>query len=106
MVTHPSAFPAFAVASGEEGSDPLVVHEGQTVRVDEFAASGHLDRLDADLADVAQLGIGVWRYGMPWRLAEPEPGVETALGNDELLVQVDRRVLQVLARDVAVPATR
>ena len=75
MVTHPSAFPAFAVASGEEGSDPLVVHEGQTVRVDEFAASGHLDRLDADLADVAQLGIGVWRYGMPWRLAEPEPGV-------------------------------
>jgi hypothetical protein len=75
VVADPSTFPAFAVACGEEGSDPLVVHGGRTVRVDEFTASGHLDRLDADLADVAGLGIGVWRYGMPWRLAEPEPGV-------------------------------
>ena len=63
------------MACGEEGSDPLVLHEGQMVRVDQYAASGHLDRLDADLADVAGLGVGVWRYGMPWRLAEPEPGV-------------------------------
>ena len=75
MVNHPSTFPAFAVACGEEGSDPLVLHDGRVVRVDEYAASGHLDRLDADLADVAALGVGVWRYGMPWRLAEPEPGV-------------------------------
>lgn len=68
-------FPAFAVACGEEGSDPLVLHGGREVRVDEFASSTHLDRLDADLADVAGLGIEVWRYGMPWRTAEPEPGV-------------------------------
>lgn len=67
-------FPDFAWSVGEEGSDPLVVHEGRTVRVDELAASGHLDRLEADLADVADLGVGVWRYGMPWRLTEPEPG--------------------------------
>ena len=63
------------MACGEEGSDPLVVHDGRTVRVDEYAASGHLERLDGDLADVAGLGVRVWRYGMPWRLAEPEPGV-------------------------------
>ena len=75
MVAGPGAFPHFAVACGEEGSDPLVLHEGRMVRVDQFAASGHLDRLDGDLADVAGLGIDVWRYGMPWRLAEPEPGV-------------------------------
>jgi beta-glucosidase len=75
LVAEPSSFPAFAVACGEEGSDPLVLHDGQEVRVDEYAASGHLDRLDADLADVAALGVGVWRYGMPWRLAEPAPGV-------------------------------
>ena len=68
-------FPAFAVSCGEEGSDPLVLHEGRTIRVDEYAASGHLEHLDQDLGDVAALGIEVWRYGMPWRLAEPSPGV-------------------------------
>lgn len=73
MVSHRD-FPAFAVACGEEGSDPLVVHEGRIVRVDQYEASGHLDHLDADLADVAALGIDVWRYGMPWRLTEPTPG--------------------------------
>ena len=68
-------FPAFAVACGEVGSDPLVLHEGRVVRVDQYRASRHLERLDADLADVAGLGVKVWRYGMPWRLTEPEPGV-------------------------------
>ena len=68
-------FPAFAFACGEEGSDPLVLHEGRVVRVDQYRASGHLERLDADLADVGGLGVKVWRYGMPWRLTEPEPGV-------------------------------
>ncbi len=67
-------FPSFAVACGEEGSDPLVLHEGRIVRVDQYAASGHLEQLDRDLADVADLDIGVWRYGMPWRLTEPAPG--------------------------------
>lgn len=67
-------FPEFAVACGEEASDPLVLHGGSVVRVDELAASGHLDHQDADLADVAALGVKVWRYGMPWRCTEPEPG--------------------------------
>ena len=53
--------PAFAVACGEEGSDPLVRHEGWVVRVDQLAASGHLVRLDGDLADVAALGVRGWR---------------------------------------------
>lgn len=67
-------FPTFAVACGEEASDPLVWHDGAEVRVDELARSGHLDRLEQDLADVAALGVTTWRYGMPWRLTEPEPG--------------------------------
>jgi len=67
-------FPEFAVACGEEASDPLVLHEGREVRVDQLAASGHLERLEEDLAAVAGLGVRVWRYGMPWRLTEPEPG--------------------------------
>lgn len=63
------------MSSGEEGSDPWVLHRGEMVRVDEYAMSGHYDRIDDDLADVASLGITVWRYGMPWRLTEPEPGI-------------------------------
>lgn len=71
MTGHP--FPDFAVACGEEASDPLVLHEGEEVRVDELAASGHLERMDDDLADVAGLGVSIWRYGMPWRLTETSP---------------------------------
>lgn len=67
-------FPDFAVAVGEEGSDPLVQSGGETVRIDQYASSGHLDRQDGDLADVASLGVRVIRYGMPWRRTEPEPG--------------------------------
>jgi beta-glucosidase len=67
-------FPDFAVACGEEGSDPTVLHEGSIVRVDELAASRHLLHQDADLAAVAGLGVRLWRYGMPWRLVEPRPG--------------------------------
>lgn len=67
-------FPAFAVACGEEASDPIVTNDGHDVRVDELAASRHLERQEDDLADVAALGIDLWRYGMPWRLTEPEPG--------------------------------
>lgn len=67
-------FPEFAWAIGEESSDPITVKASGTVRVDELAQSGHLERQDEDLADVASLGVRVLRYGMPWRLSEPAPG--------------------------------
>lgn len=67
-------FPDFAVACGEEASDPLVRHDGALVRVDELTASDHLARQDDDLAAVAGLDVRWWRYGMPWRWTEPEPG--------------------------------
>ncbi len=73
-MTDPEEFPDFAIACGEEASDPLVLHDGVEVRVDQLAASGHLERQDADLADVAGLGVRWWRYGMPWRAVEQEPG--------------------------------
>lgn len=69
-----NTFPDFAVSCGEEGSDPTVAHDGSIVRVDQFAASGHFDHQDADLAAVRSLGVDLWRYGMPWRLTEPQPG--------------------------------
>jgi beta-glucosidase/6-phospho-beta-glucosidase/beta-galactosidase len=69
-----SEFPDFAVACGEEASDPLVSHDGAVVRVDQLTASDHLAHQDDDLASVAGLGVRWWRYGMPWRWTEPEPG--------------------------------
>ena len=89
----PMAFPTFAVACGEEASDPWVRHEGIDVRVDELARSGHLDRQDGDLADVAGLGVRVWRYGMPWRLTEPSPGVYDWQWWDRALEACDRHGL-------------
>ncbi|MBM3673934.1 MAG: glycosyl hydrolase family protein [Actinobacteria bacterium] len=82
--------PAFVVACGEEASDPLVLHEGRVVRVDELAASRHLEHQDADLAAVAALGVRWWRYGMPWRETEPEPGTYDWTLWDRALAACDR----------------
>jgi len=94
VVSRPTEFPDFAVACGEEASDPLVLHEGAVVRVDELAASGHLERMDEDLADVAALGVRWWRYGMPWRLTEPEPGVYDWSWWDRALAACERHGLE------------
>ncbi len=73
--TASTSFPEFAWGSGEECSDPLVHFEGKRVRVDEMESTGHLARLEDDIADAAGLGIHVWRYGIPWRRTERDPGV-------------------------------
>jgi hypothetical protein len=86
-------FPDFAIACGEEASDPIVEHDGGRVRVDELRASGHLDRQDEDLAAVAALGVRVWRYGMPWRLTEREPGAYDWALWDRALAACDRHGL-------------
>ncbi len=86
-------FPDFAVACGEEASDPLVLHDGVEVRVDELAASGHLERIDDDLAAVAGLGVSIWRYGMPWRLTETAPGTYDWSLWDRALEACDRHGL-------------
>jgi hypothetical protein len=67
-------FPDFAWAVGEEGSDPLVLADGVPYRQDQFAQSGHYSHVDDDLRSIAALGITIVRYGVPWRLSEPEPG--------------------------------
>lgn len=95
MVTNsPASFPAFAVACGEEASDPLVWHDGGLVRVDQLTASNHLAHLDEDLAAVASLGIRWWRYGMPWRWTEPEPGVFDWSWWDRALAACERHGLE------------
>ncbi len=67
-------FPEFAVAVGEEGSDPVVLRDGAPYRHDQYAASGHYEAMERDLAAVAALGVRIYRYGMPWRLTETAPG--------------------------------
>ena len=74
-VADPNAFPDFVWSIGEEGSDPIVMRQGERYRQDQFAASGHDEHMEADLRAIAGLGVEVVRYGTPWRLAEPEPGV-------------------------------
>lgn len=69
-----SNFPDFVWSVGEEGSDPWVMSDGARVRMDQFAASGHYDSMEADHLAIASLGVDVVRYGTPWRLAEPAPG--------------------------------
>ena len=71
---YPAAFPDFVWASGEECSDPLVLHAGRVIRVDELESTGHLASRATDLAQAASLGIGAWRYGMPWHRTETAPG--------------------------------
>ncbi len=69
-----ASLPAFMWSVGEEGSDPIVLRDGRPFRHDQYAQSGHLDRMEDDLADIAALGVRIVRYGMPWRRAEPAPG--------------------------------
>lgn len=88
------SFPQFAWACGEEGSDPVVSHNGELVRVDEFALSRHLENQDADLAAIAGLGIRVWRYGMPWRLTERQPGIYDWTLWDRALAACERHGLE------------
>ena len=88
------SFPRFAWSCGEEASDPLVLHQGAVVRVDELARSGHLDQQDADLAAVAALGVRVWRYGMPWRRVEHAPGVYDWSLWDRALAACERHGLE------------
>jgi beta-glucosidase/6-phospho-beta-glucosidase/beta-galactosidase len=50
------------------------MRKGERYRQDQFAESGHDERMENDLADIAELGVEIIRYGTPWRRAEPEPG--------------------------------
>ena len=75
MKERAGGFPDFVWAVGEEGSDPLVEGpDGRSYRHDQFASSGHWASVERDVADVAGLGVRVFRYGMPWRRTELEPG--------------------------------
>ena len=69
------AFDGFVWSVGEEGSDPVVAGDHGPIRHDQYEQSGHYDNLEPDLASIAGLGVELVRYGMPWRLTEPEPGV-------------------------------
>jgi beta-glucosidase/6-phospho-beta-glucosidase/beta-galactosidase len=68
-------WPDFVWSIGEEGSDPIVDVDGVPFRHDQYAQSGHYDLMADDLRSIAGLGVEVVRYGMPWRVTEPERGL-------------------------------
>lgn len=88
------SFPDFCWAVGEESSDPLVRKGGQLHRIDQLGQSGHLERQDSDLADVAALGVRVVRYGMPWRQVEVAPGTFDWTLWDRALAACERHGLE------------
>ena len=65
---------AFLWATGIE--DTFVDHpHAKTGRaLDEYALTGHYERLEADLDRIAALGVGCARYGLPWYRIEPARG--------------------------------
>lgn len=64
--------PPFYWMVGEESSDPVVTYEGRRVRVDQMESTGHLARLEEDLADVASVGATHLRYGINWRRVQDD----------------------------------
>ncbi len=65
---------AFWWATGIEdtfitAADP---HTGRTL--DEYALTDHYARWQSDQQLIAELGVGVARYGIPWHRVNPEPG--------------------------------
>jgi beta-glucosidase/6-phospho-beta-glucosidase/beta-galactosidase len=67
-------WPDFVWSVGEEGSDPVVLMDGKPHRHDQYAQSGHYANMTQDLRAIANLGVSIVRYGMPWRLTEREAG--------------------------------
>ncbi len=89
-----ATFPDFVWSIGEEGSDPIVMRQGERYRQDQFAASGHDQHVAEDLTAIADLGVKVVRYGTPWRLAEPEPGVYDWSGWDRAFAACENAGLE------------
>jgi beta-glucosidase len=60
----------FVIASGIECSAPLIAGG---VRQDELVKTGHMDRVEGDLALVAEFGIRYLRYGIPFHIVAADP---------------------------------
>ena len=66
---------SFIWSVGEEASDPWVTNDQEKYRINQLELSNHLNNQDTDLKSVADLGIRYFRYGMPWKDIETQPGV-------------------------------
>ncbi len=65
---------AFLWATGIEDTFVDTPHAKTGRALDEYALTGHYDRLEGDLDRIAALGVSCARYGLPWYLVQPEPG--------------------------------
>lgn len=60
----------FVVAAGVECSAPVIAGG---IRMDELRATGHWDRVESDLAQIAASGIRSLRYGVPFHVVAADP---------------------------------
>ena len=65
---------AFLWATGIEDTFVVDPHSKTGRTLDEYALTGHYDRLEEDLDRIAGLGVSCARYGLPWYRIEPERG--------------------------------
>lgn len=65
---------AFLWATGIEDTFVEDAHAKTGRILDEYALTGHYDRLEEDLDRIAALGVGCARYGLPWYRIEPTRG--------------------------------
>ena len=60
----------FVVAAGVECSAPVIAGG---IRMDELRSTGHWDRVESDLAQIAASGIRTLRYGVPFHVVAADP---------------------------------
>ncbi len=60
--------------SAKKGPIPWCLPMESLIAKTSSRQSGHYLHVDDDLRSIAALGVKVVRYGVPWRLSEPEPG--------------------------------
>ena len=64
----------FLWATGIEDTFVSDPHAKTGRTLDEYALTGHYDRLEEDLDRIAALGVSCARYGLPWYRVEPQRG--------------------------------
>lgn len=82
----------FMFSTGIECSYPTIQHGKH--RVDELATTGHYERWKEDLQITHDMGITHLRYGIPYHLANPAPGVYDWSMMDDVLAEMQRLNLE------------
>jgi beta-glucosidase/6-phospho-beta-glucosidase/beta-galactosidase len=88
---------AFVFATGIEDTFVAAPWPRTGRTLDEYALTGHYERLAEDLDRVAGLGVAAVRYGLPWYRVHPAPGrFEFGFADEAIGGLVDRGVAPIV----------